>query len=225
MRPRDYASELKRLAELAGQTVPEPLSIAGLDARLRELGWGMPHDLMTRWPDQHPFLRTLTEHQEQNFQADAKAAEGLTVFLIREDCETQEMRELLVEAVSARFSIRQRLVLSDDQQARLLAQTRGGNWIEKYANGIVAPIEALICRDADTPGPLPAGMTPQKVAERYPHVENTDVLIKRGIRKQVNAKLGGHSNRVVLHATDNAAEAATTLNAIFGPKPWAGLFA
>lgn len=51
-------------------------------------------------------------------------------------------------------------------------------------------------------------MSAEKVTRRYPHLSNTDLLIKRNIRDAVNAAAGPRQRRVVIHATDNAFECA-----------------
>jgi hypothetical protein len=61
-------------------------------------------------------------------------------------------------------------------------------------------------------------MSDAKLKNRYPHIVNTDVLIKRVIRRDVIAAAGDGMGRVVLHATDNPTEAAETLHAILGDE-------
>lgn len=217
---RNYQAELIRLAEEASVELPAPMTIVALDCLLRENGWGMPYDLMTRWPDQHSYLKALIELQADAMKADSELAKDLTVFIIRADCEGELMKGYVKELVSERFSVLRELPLTSAQQISLMSQTRGGDWIEKYLCDVVPPIEALICKNSEVLGTIPGGLSIEKLKKRYPHVENTDVLIKREIRKLVNTGLSGHNNRVVIHATDNRIEAAETLRVLLGAH-WA----
>ena len=55
--PRDYLAELKRLAIKAQRNdLPENITLLGLHHYLVRNKWGMPYDLMLRWPDRHPFM-------------------------------------------------------------------------------------------------------------------------------------------------------------------------
>ena len=213
---RDYRAELYRLAKEASIPLPESMTIFALDQILRENDWAMPYDLMIRWPDQHAYLTSLMTSRAAAMKKDSELARDLTIFIIREDCEGQEMKDLAKEMVRERFEILQELRLTDDQQKSLMNHTRGGDWIEKYLCDVVPPIEAIICRNNESLGPIPGGLSPKKLKARYPHIENTDVLIKREIRKAVNQRLGEHTNRVVIHATDNKIESGEVLRVLLG---------
>lgn len=217
MAKRDYAAELQRLARAAGVVLPEPLTLLSLHQYLQSVRWDMPGDLMARWPDRHPVLEALQDHDRAARAQDIAAARDLTLFIIRDDCATPEMEETVRRMVAERFTILEDIRLTPEAQQRVVNQTRGGNWVEKYRKDIVWPIVALICRNAETPGPLPIRMSQKKLAARYPHVQNTDVLIKRVIRETVKAAAGPEQHRVVLHATDNPTEAAEMLHAVLGP--------
>lgn len=219
---RDYTAELVRLADQASVQLPDSITTTSLDQLLRDNGWGMPYDLMIRWPDQHSYLKSLINDHALKMKRDSELAKDLTVFIIRSDCEGQEMKDLVKEIVSERFSILQHFVLSEDQQLALMNHTRGGDWIEKYVCDVVAPVEALICKNSTTPGPVPGGLSDQKLKKRYPHVQHTDVLIKRDVRKRVNERLGKYQGRVIIHATDNPMESGETLRVLLGEN-WESL--
>jgi hypothetical protein len=118
--------------------------------------------------------------------------------------------------ISERFTIVDEVALDTTARSRVMSQTRGGNWIEKYRPEPVQPIIAIICRDAAEQGPLPIAMSAAKLAKRYPHLKKTDVLMKRVIRDHINLVAPLAHDRVVLHATDNPLETVETLRAIFG---------
>lgn len=216
---KDYASELRRLANSARWSqLPNPLTLLALHEVLKEHGWNMPADLMVRWPDQHPFLVALQKHERTLTQSLIADAKGLTIFILREDCDSVELEGIAKQCIEDRFEVLSEIRLTPAQQGRVISQTRGGDWVEKYCGKVVAPTVAFICKDAPVPGPLPIRMSPEKLRKRYPHVTNTDVLIKRKIRELINRASPKSYDRVVIHATDNAAEAVEMMRAIFGDR-------
>jgi hypothetical protein len=213
---KDYAAELTRLAGVAGITdLPQPLDLHALHGFLRHHGWAMPADLMNRWPKSHPFLRAQLAEDQRQAAPLIEAAKGYTVFILRDDCDSPALERIAQDMIAERFTILDTLRLTPPLQARLMARTRGGSWVEKYRGDVVAPTVAIFCHDADTPGPIPVKVTADKIARRYPHLSNTDVLIKRNIRVAVNAAAPHPRGRVVIHATDNAFECAEVFAALF----------
>lgn len=215
---RDYLAGLLAMAEAAGISLSRGITLVELHAVLADSGWGMSNDLMLRWPDQHPFLKALISLEEQAVKEYTAAARRLTVFILRDDCDTSELQQMAVNMIAERFTVIQEIVLSAEAKNRIMSQTRGGNWIEKYRPEPVEPSIAIICREAQHAAPLPIAMSAAKLAKRYPHLDNTDVLIKRVIRDHINkiAPLG--HDRVAIHATDNALETVETLRAILGDQ-------
>ena len=216
--PRDYLAGLQTLAEAAGYSIADGTTLVELHDRLFESGWSMSNDLMLRWPDQHAFLTALIERDRAACEEDIAAARDLTVFVLRDDCDTPELQEMARQMIAERFTILDELILDADARNRLMSQTRGGNWIEKYRPEPVQPVIAIMCRDAAEQGPLPIAMSAAKLAKRYPHLKKTDVLIKRVIRDHINRVAPLNNDRVVLHATDNPLETVETLRAILGDK-------
>lgn len=215
---RDYDTAVLDYAKAAGVSEWQGGSLLDLHSYLLENGWALPYDLMTRWPDQHPFLKELTALTRAQMQSDIAALQDITLFVLRDDCDTVELERLAKDMISERFTILAEQRLDPLDQMRVMSQTRGGNWQEKFRADPVKPSLALICRNADKPGPLPVNMSASKLAAKYPHLTNTDVLIKRNIRAAVMDAALVTKKRVVIHATDNATEAAETLRAVFGVK-------
>ena len=215
---REYQSELVRLAKLANVTLPDPLTLQSVHDLLRENEWNMPLDLMARWPDQQPILRALAAVETQRLSKLADQSHDINVFVLRSDISMQDSQMLVRKMIRDRFTILDDAPLSSAQVTRLARLTRGGNWYEKGRKEPVLPTQVIVCRNNKVPGPLPKGMSPEKVAARYPHLSSTDVLIKRDIRDAVNQLEGGPATRVILHATDNASEAAETLEALKGDQ-------
>jgi hypothetical protein len=215
---RDYLAGLLSMAETAGISLSSSITLAELHTVLSDNGWGMSNDLMLRWPDQHPFLKALISQEEQAVKEYTAAARRLTVFILRDDCDTSELQQIAVKMIAERFTVIQEIALDAEARNRIMSQTRGGNWIEKYRPEPVQPITAIICREAAQTGPLPIAMSAAKLSKRYPHLDNTDVLIKRVIRDHINKIAPLEHDRVAIHATDNALETVETLRAIFADK-------
>lgn len=215
---RNYLAGLLSMAEVAGISLSNDITLLELHTQLSQSGWGMPNDLMLRWPDQHPFLKELIELEEEAVKEYTKAARRLTVFILRDDCDTDELQQIAVKMIAERFTIIQEIALDADAKNRIMSQTRGGNWIEKYRPEPVEPVRAILCRNAEETGPLPISMSPAKLAKRYPHLENTDILIKRVIRDHINKIAPLEHDRVAIHATDNALETVETLRAVLSDE-------
>ena len=175
----------------------------------------MANDLLLRWPDKHPVLTALIALEMRRDAPLIAAVRDLTVFMMRDDCGGAHAEALARQMIADRFTILHETRLRGDAQTRVVMQTRGGNWTEKYQTDATLPTLAFICRNAPVPGPLPVAMSADKLRRRYPHLINTDVLIKRVIRDKAAKLTGVAAIATVLHATDNAFEAAETLKAIF----------
>ena len=215
---RNYEGELRRLAADAQVQLGVNVTLLGLHRRLEVESWNMPLDLMQRWPNRHAVLKALLDRGQADMSPLIAACRDIKVFVLRSDCEGAEAQALAAKVISERFEILENRVLDSKEATDLSRLTRGGNWFEKGRDAVVAPTHALICRQAAVPGPLPKGYTAEKLAKRYPLVDHTDVLIKRDARDAVNRLLGGAATRIVVHATDNVAETAETLAAIFGDE-------
>lgn len=213
-----YIDEFHRLAAVASQDIPNDVTLFDMHSILKEHGWAMPVDLMLRWPDRHGVIMALLEIESTHIRARADQVKDLTVFVLRDDCDTPELEEIARNGISERFEILTEFVLSPEQRARVMSQTRGGNWIERRRKDPVEPTRVLVCKNALTPGPLPYPVSAKKLKSKYPLLENTDVLIKRVIREAVNKAAQGEHKRVVIHATDNPTEAAETLSAIYAKQ-------
>ena len=212
---RDYAAEAQRLATLAGIALPVPLTLAALHQTLQSDGWSMATDLMLRWPDSHPVLLALMQGERARAAAISDQVRGLTVFLLRDDAPGDAVRQIALSRIAERFTILETLILSGPAMDRVVLQTRGGNWTEKGKDHPSLPTFAILCRNAPQPGTLPVSMSAAKVRKRYPHLENTDILIKRVIRDQALALPGVARGATVIHSTDNPFETGETLRAIF----------
>ena len=213
---RDYAAELKRTAAACDIPLPTHLTLLNLHELLQSHNWNMPLDLMVRWPNQHSVLKALAANEEAKYAPLLPACADLNIFVLRSDCVGAESIALATRMIKERFTVLDFIELDPQQVRALSRQTRGGNWIEKKQIEPISPTNLFVCKQAQNPGPLPPNMSAAKIAKRYPHVTHTDILIKRNIRDAVNDLLGGAAKRIVLHATDNPAEAAEALVALKG---------
>ncbi|MEB3332725.1 MAG: hypothetical protein VKI83_09585 [Synechococcaceae cyanobacterium] len=214
---RDYATEARRLAQLAGLALPEPITLLNLHDFLKAHGWSMALDLMPRWQDQHALIGALQALENERAAALLKRVADITLFIVREDPIGEQGLGLIRERIGERFTILAEIVLDPEAQRRLMTRTRGGDWSSKGCNQPNRPTRVLICRNASEPGALPGRMTAAKAKRRYPHITTTDVLIKRDIRKEVATTMGLGRICNVLHATDNPLEGLEALRAIHGP--------
>lgn len=214
---RDYRMGLLSMAENLGIALPDSINLLKLHKFLIVNGWAMSNDLMVRWPDPHPVLVALMDLEEQVSKLDLDTAKRLTVFILRDDCDLPELQEAALKLISDRFTIIEKIVLDENTKNRIMRMTRGGNWVEKYKYDPVKPIIAIICLNSDKAGPMPVSMSAAKLSKRYPHLENTDILIKRVIRERINQMSPLEHDRVGVHATDNPLDAVETLKAVLGP--------
>ncbi len=213
---RNYLLGLISMAENLNITLPENINLLKLHEFLVESGWGMSNDLMVRWPDPHPVLLEIMRLEELASKPDLAAAKNLTVFVLRDDCELPELKKEAFKLISGRFTILEKIDLDEESQNRVMRMTRGGNWVEKYRTDPVKPITAIICLNSENAGPLPVSMSPGKLSRRYPHLDNTDILIKRVIRERINQISPLPHHRVGVHATDNPLDSVETLKAVLG---------
>lgn len=213
---RDYHLGLLSMAENLGISLPNNITLIKLHKFLIENGWAMSNDLMVRWPDPHPVLVALMDLEEKASKLDLEAAKRLTVFILRDDCDLPKLQEAALTLISDRFTILEKIDMDEDAQNRTMRMTRGGNWVEKYKSDPVKPIIAIICLNSDEAGPLPVSMSAAKLSKRYPHLENTDILIKRVIRERINQISPLTHDRIGVHATDNPLDAVETLRAVLG---------
>ncbi len=207
---KDYVAELRRL-DVDGRLPTEAFTLTDLHYLLKVAGWGMPLDLMVRWPPKNPLLSSLITLEKEKLADLATRFEDLVVFVIREDADVPGGRELMFEMISRKFKIVLEHSLDDHSAISLMRCTRGGNWIEKGHSEPTPPVEAWFCRPMKTE----YTQVSKKLQRKYEHVENFDVLIKRDIRDTINQLGGGQRRRVVLHASDNAYETAQILKVLF----------
>ena len=81
---------------------------------LFENAWSMSNDLMLRWPDQHSFLKALIAREEQKVKAAIADAEHLTVFILRDDCDTAQLQQVATKMITERFNIIQEIALDNE---------------------------------------------------------------------------------------------------------------
>ena len=214
---KKYFSEFKKLAVKANIPTSDDLSLYEIHKILKAYSWDMPLDLMIRWPDQHNFIKQLIKKETEENKDILQILDNYTFFVLRDDCDTIELEEIAISMIEERFEIIDIIRLDYRQRKAFLTKTRGGNWFEKYNSGEVGPSVAIICKNSENQGPLPTAMSLKKIQKRYPHLANTDVLIKREIREKLRELHPTKSKIVAIHATDNSIDTMSCLRALLDP--------
>ncbi len=215
---RDYAAEVRGFAKVAGVAVPEPFTLRGFHNYLHGFGWNMAIDLLLRWPSVNPVIGALITYERNRNALLLQSTNDISVFVMREDGQGIAAENVAREIIASRFVMLREVRLDDTALQRIMFQTRGGNWTDKGSVSPNAPNLAFICRNTLEPGPLMVDMSDAKLKRCYPHVVNTDVLLKRVIRDRVRELAGISQKAAVLHATDNSLEALETLRAIYADQ-------
>lgn len=213
---RDYLAELVRLAERAGIELGTNPTLLSVHELLRAHRWNMPLDLMVRWPRKHAVLRALMKHDQALLQPLVDQVPDIYVFVLRSQSRVPQNQAVAVEMISTRFDVLDTRVLTETEVTSLSRLTRGGNWYEKSHVDPILPTDIIVCRERPARGPLPDGMSAEKIAKRYPHILNTDVLIKREVRSVLRKAQSDPETQTSVHATDNPTETAETLHAVMG---------
>ena len=215
---KDYLKEARRLADLAGIALPEPVNLLALHDFLKAHEWSMALDLMPRWQDQHTAIKAIYSLEKKQNDELLEYVQDITIFVVRQDPIGIEGLNLIRRRIEERFMILNDVILSPEAQKRLINRTRGGDWTNKGWTSVNKPTQAFICRSAGNSSALTLNMSAAKIKRRYPQITTTDVLIKRAIRIEVAQIAGLGKNCNVLHSTDNPLEALAALQAIYGEK-------
>lgn len=211
---RPYQELLEKLGDTLRIDLPKPYTLLGLHQYLQQQEWGMPYDLMVRWPKEKEWMRYLAEQEEEFFRPYAESDPDLIIFMLRSDAtESQEICDATIALIAEQFSILRTVQLDEAMTSRTLRSTRGGNWMENNGTETISPTVALVCRD-NTPE-IFAQNDPRR--KKYPLISNAKVLLKNEIRDTINQQFPGNGHkRIVLHASDNAMEAQHHLQAVYG---------
>ena len=208
-----YFHELRKLDTEAIFSKDGAYNLLNIHQVLKEHDWSMPLDLMSRWQGNTGTISKLKNLEEGALLPLIKTIKNLTIFVIRSDAIIDNSYQIIDLMIQEKFSILSKHKLTNTQSEKLMKHTRGGNWLVKGKSTETKPIEVWLAKSLYKEKEAPSS----KQKRKYPHVENFDVLIKRDIRSAVNKLDNKH--RVVLHASDNAIEAAIIISIIFG-KNW-----
>lgn len=215
---RDYLAEFVRLAARAEVDLPQTITLMSIHNLLRQHRWNMPLDLMVRWPRKHAVIRELILREQALLAPLADALSDIYVFVLRSQSSQPQNTQTAKDIIATRFDILDTRALDPQEVTSLARLTRGGNWYEKSHKQPILPTHIIVCRERAERGPLPDGMSAAKVAKRYPHIQNTDVLIKRDVRTAFGKAQDDPATQTAVHATDNPTETAETLLAVMGDK-------
>jgi len=206
-----FLRELSRLGESDPSLKNTGLTLLGLHQYLKQHGWSMPVDLMSRWKGNDEVIAKFKDLEEGKLSKLARKLEGLVVFVIREDAYVCNSIKSIRSMLSEKFNILLEHQLSTEQSQAIMNNTRGGNWIEKRRPSATKPTELWVCQPK-----IKTAYVSKKMKRKYPLIDNFEVLIKREIREKVNEI--DDVKRVVIHASDNDIESAIIFNCAFDGK-------
>lgn len=209
----DLLQELAQVAAECGETLPQQLTLLALHQWLQEREWNMPYDLLGRWPTRNAWHEELLQLETEKLQQELKQLKDLMIFLLRADATQAGAATKIVDALSQKFRVLEQVSLDQEQQERVMRQTRGGDWTKHKGTFLVPPVLAVICRD-----PAPVAVDPQSALGRqHPFVTNSNVFHKQEIRRQMEA-MYPEAAANFLHGSDNDAESMAYIKAIYGQQ-------
>ena len=203
-----FCRELSRLGESDDVLNNTELTLFELHKYLKNQGWSMPVDLMSRWRGNTEVISQLRYFEEEELSTIAKQLTGLVAFIIRDDAYVDNSISVIRSMLSQKFNILIEYRLSTEQSNAIMHNTRGGNWIEKRRKTATKPTELWVCKPKAKTHSIS-----KKMKRKYPLVDNFEVLIKREIRDRVN-KID-EVKRYVLHASDNDIESSIIFKSAF----------
>ena len=209
--PHNIAETLQKMASSAGITLPENLTLLSLHKFLTEHDWSMPYDLLCRWRkrnDWHEYLQKLMTDELRSMQGNLR---NIIVFLIRRDAVKLGADTAIISGITEKFTIIDTIKLNEAAQARVLRQTRGGDWTKHKSHLIVPPEIAVICYD-------PAPRVPDagdKMANKHFNVTNMNVFFKHELRERL-ARMYPENSTNFMHSSDNDLESCAYIYAVYG---------
>lgn len=177
---KDYPSLLRAEAVREGYPLPALNSLLEAHYWLRDQGWGMPFDLIRRWPDQDAWLQLLYASEANALQTLA-APDDLVVLVTRQEAIEYGCEDDIVEQLRQHTEILETYRLQPPQTRALLWWARGGNWLASKQYSLSEPCLLIKCRFA------------QGAAQ-----------IKEQIREDLSKR---HGKQNWLHGTDDLDEA------------------
>ena len=207
----NIAETLRQAAAAAGITLPENLTLLSLHKFLTEHDWNMPFDLLCRWRKRnewHEYLQKLMTEELRSMQGNLH---DIIVFLIRKDAVKLGADSAIISGIAEKFTILDTIKLDETAQARVLRQTRGGDWTKHKSHLIVSPEIAVICHD-------PAPRVPEagdKMANKHFNVTNMNVFYKHELRERL-ARTYPENSTNFMHSSDNDLESCAYIYAVYG---------
>jgi hypothetical protein len=135
----------------------------------------------------------------------------IIVFLIRKDAVKLGADSAIISGIAEKFAILDTIKLDETAQARVLRQTRGGDWTKHKSHLIVSPEIAVICHD-------PAPRVPEagdKMANKHFNVTNMNVFYKHELRERL-ARTYPENSTNFMHSSDNDLESCAYIYAVYG---------
>ena len=209
----DLPAELQRLAQEAGEDLPQPLNLLNIHHWLQKKDWSMPYDLMGRWPKRNAWHEELLTYETKKLLDELQGLRQLLVFLLREDAKLCGADKQIVEKLGEKFHILETVQLDGEKQSRVMRQTRGGDWTKHKHSIIVPPVSAVICHDPN-PSPISENL---ELAAAHTFVDNANVFYKHEFSKNLEKQFPQAIN--FMHGSDNDPESMAYIKAIY-PENW-----
>ncbi len=174
--------------------------------------WLMPTDLLRRLDNIDEFHEHLLSKEERNHTLMASKLPETMVFLLRDDADSIDDRNICREELKKHFEIIEEHPLMPVQAERLCQHTRGGNWYEVSGTKLVKPSYIFVCYD-HSPEATPSNNI---LAQKHPHVSNNKTFIKYEIRDTLKER--NTPKTVGLHSSDNALEAFEMIHTTYSSE-------
>jgi hypothetical protein len=191
-KPKHF-SALVDLSRQAG--FPQPRQIGELEAALRSEGAFPGLDLIG-------FYALRSEFAKRRYLLAKSFPPGLGVFFLRDFGSGTDLVEPVREMLAENFSIVVEGPVTDANRAEVLGNVRGGNWVDSGApNGFAPPVYWFVCWDSSPKKPS------LRMRWKYPNLDNSRLRLKSTIRAKLGKADTRHSPQVIVHSSDNTAEA------------------
>lgn len=177
---KDYPALLQEEAAREGYPLPALNSLHEAHHWLRDQGWGMPFDLIRRWPDQDAWLQSLYAGEAEALGT-LDAPEDLVVLVTRQEAIEHGCEDDIVQRLRPHGEILETYRLQPAQTRALLWWARGGNWLASKQYSLSEPCLLIKCR-----------------------IAKDAAQVKEQIRKDLSKR---HGKQNWLHGTDDIDEA------------------
>ena len=207
---KNYLNLLLCEAQTNQVHLPSEVTLLSLHEWLVENKWAVPYDLLPRWPIKCKFIEYLRERAFAEYKTMAQKYPGFIVFVLRGNLHKFPIAKELEKTLAKKFNLAESASLDKVQKKEAIANLRGGNWLALKGGELVEPYHYLAYYDCN-PEPVICDST----KEKFPEIDNNNLLIKHEIRKKIDTEIGIKN---AIHSSDNALEAFYMYRYLTGDK-------